>query len=473
MEYIIWKEWSILNNFFDESTMSVHFKENIHISRKKWKPGKRETEILDEKPTKNYINNIIKSLYKEIEENNDSFLEIDRNFSKVLQIWNFRIVVVLPPLSDWIEITAVKPIIKLNINDYSIEESILQTLRSQSQGILISGSPWEGKTTFAQALIELFVNDNNIVKTIESPRDLMVPDEVTQYSFSYAPHSEIRDILLLSRPDYTIYDEVRNIDDFNLFKDLRLAWIWLIGVIHATHFIDGIQRFLWNIEMWVIPQVIDTVIFVKWWTLDKVLQLKYSVKVPEWMESWDLSRPVIEVFDFMTNKIEYEIYSYWEETVVMPLDKIEEQKASKPSALIEYGTNYIQEYLEEKFKFPLKVEAEGENRIKLYVPDANKWNIIGKQWAKITELEKELGLSISVKTMEEEPPAGDNIEFEIFKKNKKDVLQLYLWKDYSKQNVMLKIGEDILTATADKNWNIKIRDNHVIQNAKNHWVILI
>jgi ATPase len=73
--------------------------------------------------------------------------------------------------------------------------------------------------------VEFYVKKNKIVKTIESPRDLLVPDEVTQYSFSYAPHSEIRDILLLSRPDYTIYDEVRNQEDFILFKDLRLTGI--------------------------------------------------------------------------------------------------------------------------------------------------------------------------------------------------------------------------------------------------------
>jgi ATPase len=74
-------------------------------------------------------------------------------------------------------------------------------------------------------LIELYVADNKIIKTIESPRDLLVPEEVVQYSFSYAPHYEIRDILLLSRPDVAVYDEVRNKEDFELFKDLRLTGI--------------------------------------------------------------------------------------------------------------------------------------------------------------------------------------------------------------------------------------------------------
>ena len=71
-----------------------------------------------------------------------------------------------------------------------------------------------------------------------------MPKNVTQYSFSHAPHNEIRDILLLSRPDYTIYDEVRNKEDFHLYKDLRLTGIGLMGVMHATHAIDSIQRFM-------------------------------------------------------------------------------------------------------------------------------------------------------------------------------------------------------------------------------------
>jgi ATPase len=33
-------------------------------------------------------------------------------------------------------------------------------------------------------------------------------------------------------------------------------------VIHATKPIDGIQRFLGHIEMGIIPQMIDTVIFI-------------------------------------------------------------------------------------------------------------------------------------------------------------------------------------------------------------------
>ena len=110
--------------------------------------------------------------------------------------------------------------------------------------VLVIGGPGSGKTTFAQALIDVYHADNHIIKTLESPRDLLVSDDIVQYSFTYGTHDEVRDILLLSRPDYTIYDEVRNKSDFELYKDLRLTGIGLVGVIHATRAVDSIQRFL-------------------------------------------------------------------------------------------------------------------------------------------------------------------------------------------------------------------------------------
>ena len=45
-----------------------------------------------------------------------------------------------------------------------------------------------------------------------------------------------------------------------------------------------------------------------------------TVKVPTGMVEADLARPVIEVFDFNENSLAYEIYSYGEETVIIPVE---------------------------------------------------------------------------------------------------------------------------------------------------------
>lgn len=482
MEIIKSKHKSVMDEFFDTDTMSVHLKEWMNIFKKRWLPWWWESEKLEKKVSRNYLNNIIDELYKEIDQYDDCFLEIDKNMSKVIQAWPYRIVIVLPPLSDWIEITVVKPTKKLSIEDYELNNNLLERLKNNSQWILLSGSPWQGKTTFAQALVEMYTKNDNIIKTIESPRDLLVPDEVTQYSFSYAPHSEIRDILLLSRPDYTVYDEIRNADDFQLFKDLRLTWIWLIGVIHAMNAVDSIQRFLWNIEMWIIPQVIDTVIFIKWGKPEKILTLQHTVKTPEWMESADLTRPVIQIYNFITWNLEYEMYSYWEEVVVMPIDEINNSKEKKDKSfwwLIKYWIRYLQNLLEKQYNFPIKIEAEWQNNIKIIVDEKNKWSIIWKQWAKINELEKMIWLSISVRTSKEinneniSSIWNKEIDFEIIKKSKKEIIMINFDISMKNTDITLKSWDETVNITTNKNAQAQIKNEEMVNKIKKEWLKLI
>ena len=52
---------------------------------------------------------------------------------------------------------------------------------------------------------------------MESPRDLQVADTITQYSPLEGDMENTADILLLVRPDFTIYDELRKNHDFDCF----------------------------------------------------------------------------------------------------------------------------------------------------------------------------------------------------------------------------------------------------------------
>jgi len=464
------KGGSILDNFFDEQTMSVHFKQDTHILRKKWKPGGWISEKLEEPlPTKNFLKNLINNLFKEVEDRPDAFLEIDKNFSKVLQIWPYRVVIVLPPLADGIEITAVKPVKKLSLEDYNLDPKIIDLFENKAQWILISGAPGEGKTTFAQALVEFYVKKDKIVKTIESPRDLLVPEEVTQYSFSYAPHSEIRDILLLSRPDFTVYDEVRNVEDFNLFKDLRLTGIWLIGVIHATRPIDGIQRFLWTIEMWIIPQVVDTIIFIQWGQIKHIFQTRQVVKVPSGLQSDDLARPVIEVIDFFTKEIKYEIYSFGEEVVVIPLDQLPEQ--AKKSSIHQFAQQAITQELEYHLSWPFLTKIKGDNTIDLYVPEAKKWQVIGRGWAKISQLEKELWISINVKPLSE--LEGIRLPAEFQRQKKREVAIVQVPSEFAGKKANIIIGDTIINTYIPADGKLEFKNNQMAKKIKQHGAVLV
>ncbi len=312
----------LLEKFFSDKTMSVHLKEGSIPMAKKGMPGNWDfCRIREEEIKKDEIESISKEIIERAKTNTEGFVESRRRGSTIVQLGKYRIVITRPPLSDAIEITAVRPVVKLTLDDYKLEQKVIERLEKKAEGILLAGSPGEGKSTFAQAVIEFYYRKNKIIKTIESPRDLIVPKGVTQYSKNNCTSDEIQDILLLSRPDYTIFDEMRNVSDFRLYADLRLSGIGMIGVIHGATPIDAVQRFVGKLELGMIPSVIDTIIFIKSGKINKIYDIKHRVKVPSGLVEKDLARPVIEISDFMSGELEYEMYVFGEETVVVPIKK--------------------------------------------------------------------------------------------------------------------------------------------------------
>jgi ATPase len=385
-----------LESFFDNSTMSVHLRENTNPTAKKGKPGDWQfIKIREQEIKKEEIKEISTELIEAARAAVDGFIEIEREGSTIIQLGTFRIVITRPPFSDGWEITAVRPVKHLSIEEYNLSEKLLNRLSEQAEGILIAGAPGMGKSTFAAALSEFYAEKGKIVKTVEAPRDLVLPETITQYAVSHGSSQEIHDILLLSRPDYTLFDEMRNIEDFKLFADLRLSGIGLAGVIHATNPIDAIQRFVGKIELGVIPHIIDTVIFIKDGQIAKVLSLQMEVKVPSGMTEADLARPVVTVTDFETRKLEFELYSYGEETVVIPV-----KETGKKSGVLRLLEDPIKRYFQ-MYADEVDVEVVSMNKAIVRVPEYSIAGIIGKGGKHIGEIEKELGISIDVEELAE------------------------------------------------------------------------
>ena len=464
-----------MDKYFDEQTMSLHLKANRPILRKKgfpgnWQPVVDPNEIM----TKEAFNELIDQLFKEVEMREDAFLEINRELSKVLQIWPYRIVIVYPALSDGLELTAVKPVKKMSIEEYNLQPELFELLRNKSKGILVSGAPGSGKSTFTSALIELYHKDQHIIKTIESPRDLMLDDDIVQYSFTYGSHDEVRDILLLSRPDYTIYDEVRNKPDFELYKDLRLTGIGLVGVIHATKPVDSIQRFIGSIEMGIIPQVVDTVIFIDKGQVSEVLTLELTAKVPDGMLSEELARPVIVVSSFLQKKPLYEIYTFGEQVVVMPIATDENGNPKIPTktqVVSQYAREGIQRKLQQLLPCDFHIAIKG-SELELYIPEYYKWKIIGKGWTAITNLEKDIGLRIHVRTFNELPLL--EVKVDIAGGDRKgDPLVISLPEEFRNKTVPLLVDDGLVYARADNQANIVIKNKETAMLIKRKGFVVV
>ena len=136
----------------------------------------------------------------------------------------------------------------------------------------------------------------------------------------------------------------------------------MVGVVHANMPLDGIQRFIGKIELGMIPSVIDTVVFVKDGQISKVYNLELKVKVPSGMVEQDLARPVIEIADFETGKLEYEIYTFGEENVIVPVSNTPENK----SGVYKLAAEKIRESIR-KFDPNPEIEVLSENNVRVKI----------------------------------------------------------------------------------------------------------
>jgi len=393
-----------IEDFLTKDTMSIHLKEGAIPYAKRGKPGNIDFVALRKKTmTEKELEIIATEILDAARYEEDSFIEYGEHGATVIQLKEKRIAIARPPFSDGLEITLVRPIVKLTLDDYRLSNKLKQRLEKRAEGILLAGPPGSGKSTMAASLAEFYLSKGKIVKTLEQPRDLQVPPEITQYAPLNGSFEKTANILLLVRPDYTIFDDVRRKKEFEIFSDMRLAGIGMIGVVHATDPVDAIQRFIGKIELGVIPHVIDTIIYIKDGNVEKVYSLELTVRVPSGMTEADLARPIVEVKDFETRNLEYEIYTYGEQTTVIPVKK------KKISALQKLASQRIKNEIR-KFDSSAEIEFVSENNVLVKVRNEVIPKLIGRDGRTIKSIEDKLGISIEVQPIVES--LGKEIDFD-------------------------------------------------------------
>ncbi len=450
-----------IEKYFDDETMSLHLKENVVAMAKKGTPGHIDFVMLNEKRyTYRELHEIAQEILDKAKNDPKTYLESDKEGSFVVQSREYRISIAYPPFSEGLEITAVRPVANIDLNEYHLSDKLLERIRTNAEGILISGSPGAGKSTFVQAIGKYYSSKlNKVVKTMESPRDLQLPDEITQYAPLDGSMENTADVLLLVRPDYTIYDELRRNTDFNIFADMRLAGVGMIGVVHATRPIDAIQRIASRVELGVIPSIVDTSIYIEDGKVKSVYETKMTVKVPTGMKEADLARPVIEVRDFETGELKNEIYTYGEQTIVMDIDLINNSgETNHKSSVDRIAEKEILRKIKKLIPKRAKVDVEviSPERANIYIPEEFVPKIIGKNGRRIAEIEENIGISIGVEVIESKPVNKTPFEVDILHTKKQLILEL--GRDNGRKNFDIHIdGEYLLTATTSKKGEIKIK----------------
>lgn len=436
-----------LEKFFAPDTQSVHLKVGVKPYAKRGKPGNVRLVYLRDKPIEeSELKSIVYEIMSKTHKDPSSFIEIGKQGAMVVQMGKYRVSITRPPFSSGFEVTAVRPIVKLSLSDYKLHKELEKMIVSGSQGILIAGPPGSGKSTFAASIAEFLSKKGKIVKTFEQPRDLQVGPEITQYAPLENDWEKTAELLLLVRPDYTIFDEIRKTRDFRVFSDMRLAGVGMIGVVHSTDIISAIQRFIGRIELGMIPHVLNAVIYIKNGDVKKTYTLGLTVKIPTGMTEQDLARPVVEVRDFETKKLEYEIYTFGEENVIIPIKDAPEELKEKLERIIRAELGNIDKNLQ--------IEFLSDKRIILKVRKDVIPKVIGRQGKKIENLERKTGVSISVEPTER--TLKEEIKYLIGEKGA--YFNIKVEKKFTGKQVDFYGGEEYLfSSVVGKNGNIRIK----------------
>ncbi|MHA1864913.1 MAG: KH domain-containing protein, partial [Candidatus Heimdallarchaeaceae archaeon] len=197
----------------------------------------------------------------------------------------------------------------------------------------------------------------------------------------------------------------------------------------------------------------------------KVYTLSIKVKLPSGLKERDLSRPVVEVKDFHSHKLEYELYTFGEQIVVTPVQQT--HSINEHVAISRKKIKRILKQYSGVHDFEFKITDS--NSITLFVRNSDRAKIIGKSGKTIEKIESALNLNVDVRSYSEMSELNDIDQNNSFNEEAEYVINVYQSKNtiflvfpdlcVGKDVDIMINGEVIVTLTVGKTAEIKLNIN--------------
>lgn len=408
-----------IDQFFDEQTLAVYLKELVPPYAKRGTiRDSRLVRIRDQPMSEHELVGLAQECLERAKRDPDGFIEHESRGISILQIGSMRIAIARYPFVDGMEITAVRPVVDVSLDDYAGADGLTERLSGRRSGILIAGAPGVGKTTLAQNCAIFLMENGAIVKTMEAPRDMQVPDLISQYTALDGSMEATAEMVMLLRPDYVIYDELHRTEDFRVFADMRLAGVGMIGVLHAENVHAALLRFLNRVDFGTLSRVIDTIVLVEEGRIAHICDLEFGLRTPDSIPGDGAVTPVVTVVDAATGSAALEVFRYDGEMVIMPLAPAEhapERPRTRPEQMPELpaavsaeergGGRQIERELQREIgRFtdgPVEVKMLSDTKAVVYIDDKDVPAAIGKGGKNVASIVNRIGVGIDIRSRSE------------------------------------------------------------------------
>lgn len=475
-----------IDQFFDEQTLAVYLKEQVppHAKRGTIRDA-RLTKIRDQPSSEHELIALAQECLERAKRDPDGFIEHESRGITILQIGSMRIAIARPPFVDGMEITAVRPVVDVTLSDYAGTDGLTERLAGGGKsGILIAGAPGVGKTTLAQNCATFLMENGVIVKTMEAPRDMQVPDLISQYTALDGRMEATAEMVMMLRPDYVVYDELRRTEDFRVFADMRLAGVGMIGVLHAESVHAALLRFLSRVDFGTLPRVVDTIVVVEEGEIAHIYDLAFGLRVPESIPGDGAVTPIVTVVDAATGLGALEVFRYDGEIVIIPLSSpvpAPERARTRPEtgrdraqplpAEERAGGRQVERELQREIgRFtdgPVEVRMLSETKAVVYIDDKDVPAAIGKGGKNVASIVNRIGVGIDIRARSEEALASSEAVEEIgdgairIRTDRRHLA--IIAPDQSGRIVDVFAGKEYLfTATVNENGEIHLARNSTI-----------
>ncbi|MCC6023850.1 MAG: hypothetical protein LM600_04040 [Thaumarchaeota archaeon] len=266
--------------------------------------GRLETVMLDDKPcSEELLNEVLEEVMAVARVKEDTDIIMLRPEAVVLEMDDYRIRILKPPLSDRMEAVIQRNVLQL-VPEGDVVEPIIQECSSGRYGVLVLNLDGVYSFPIAERVAEKLWEIGLDTRIIGRAR--RVNASVPYYSPLDGDLEKTLHLILLSPPDYIIVDEVFESRDLKLMKDARLAGVGVIAFKQSRSIETAIISLMEVMSLPLLSQVIDTIILMKCSGASETFHVSASVRTPSGLSPESGIKHVIELI--RAGETVYEIY---------------------------------------------------------------------------------------------------------------------------------------------------------------------